>query len=81
MTNRSVIGIVVLVLQIAGLIVWGIQTRATATEVGAAVRPLPVLPVEVIGPDTRDGLSRRELHGSVPVAPAPAEPARDNPFE
>lgn len=65
--------VVVLVFMVMG-------SRPSEAEVAAAVRPLSPLPTEVLTEQTLQTLTRRELHGPVPVEALPADPPRSDPF-
>lgn len=69
-----------IILTVAGMIVAIILKMPSASEVQAVVRPLPPLQKAGLSHPTLKELETRDVNGTIPVLPVPANPPRTDPF-
>lgn len=80
-SQNRIVAISILVLVAMGLVVWTIMSRPSNEEIRANIVAVPSFPDTIINSEVIGVLSKRQTFGVIPVAPHPADPVRDNPFQ
>lgn len=78
--SQRIIELVVLGLVVVFLGVWSILDKPGAAEIEAAVEPAPSLPTLIFSDPVMAALQNRQVFGTLPVLPVPADPPRTSPF-